>query len=229
MPNFKQGPRDPSAPVRSFDGDPDQCCRIQKWGRIKKDLKKVEMPGDGPNGESIAYADFRRNQPVFAVDKTGDGWTHCRFLPEETIMVKQEDGTEVEERRKPSTVFAHAMIPTLHWDPHPDWADGREPATGLPACDEERETDRNLWSRDSNYEGYPMVPQRAVKRTRDPQDTLHTDQAPHYLAFKPGDRVVYGTTGVTGTIIKAAHPMLSSWNILPEHENAAPITLPTRV
>jgi hypothetical protein len=36
MPNFTQGPRDPTAPKRSFDGDPDQCCRIQKWGRIKK-------------------------------------------------------------------------------------------------------------------------------------------------------------------------------------------------
>ena len=41
-----------------------------KMGRIKRDLKKVEMPGNGPNGESITYADFRRNQAVYAVDMT---------------------------------------------------------------------------------------------------------------------------------------------------------------
>ncbi len=56
---------------------------------------------------------------------------------------------------------------------------------------------------------------------------MHTDQAPHYLTFKRGDRVVYGTPGIIGTIIESAHPMLSSWKILPEHENATPITLPT--
>ncbi len=36
MPNFTQGPRDPTAPKRSFDGDPDQCCRIPKWGHQEK-------------------------------------------------------------------------------------------------------------------------------------------------------------------------------------------------
>jgi hypothetical protein len=73
MPDFIQGPRDPKAPKRTFYGDPDQCRRIGMWGRVKKNLRKDQMPGNGPNGESIVYADFRRNQPIYVSDETGDG------------------------------------------------------------------------------------------------------------------------------------------------------------
>ncbi len=88
MPNFIQGPRDPKAQTRNFHGDPDQCRRIGMWGRIKKNLIKDEMPGNGPNGESIVYANFRRNQPIYVSDETGDGWRQCRLLPEETFAIK---------------------------------------------------------------------------------------------------------------------------------------------
>ncbi len=85
--DFIEGAYDKSAKHRSFQGDGDQCYRIGRWGRIKLKLNKADMPGNGPNGESITYADFRRNQPVYAVDMTGDGWSVVRFLPEETITV----------------------------------------------------------------------------------------------------------------------------------------------
>ena len=196
------------------------------WGRVKKKLRKDQMPGNGPNGESIVYADFRRNQPIYVSDETGDGWSHCRFLAEETVTIKKEDGTEVVETKTPSSVFASAMIPTSFFDPHPEWSRGQEPKTGLPDEDEQRERD-NIWSRDERFQGRPEIPSKAVKRTRDPQDTKHTDLAPQYLVFKLGDRVVYGTTAMTGTIIDPGHPMLSAWNILPDQENATPITLPT--
>ena len=114
------------------------------WGRIKDKLNKADMPGNGPNGESITYADLRKNQPVFAVDMTGDGWSVVRFLPEETITVTKEDGIEEVETKTPSVVFIQAMIPTSYWEPNPDWVNGTEPTNGLSAADAARQHDRNI-------------------------------------------------------------------------------------
>ena len=90
---YIEGSYDPAAPRKPFLGDAGQCYREGRWGRIKKTMKKSEMPGDGPNGESIPYADLRENQPVFLVDSSGDGWSVARFIPEETVTYRHEDGS----------------------------------------------------------------------------------------------------------------------------------------
>ncbi len=63
-------------------GDPDQCFRVNEWGRIKEKLMKSQMPQRGLITESVTYADLRKNQPVYCCDKSGDGWSVVRFLPE---------------------------------------------------------------------------------------------------------------------------------------------------
>ncbi len=90
---YVEGPYDAAAKRKPFWGDADQCYREGRWGRIKKAMKKSEMPGDGPNGEPIPYADLRLNQPVFLVDSSGDGWSVARFIPEETVTYRHEDGS----------------------------------------------------------------------------------------------------------------------------------------
>ncbi len=49
---YVEGSYDPAAGHKPFWGDADQCYREGKWGRIKKAMKKSEMPGDGPNGRT---------------------------------------------------------------------------------------------------------------------------------------------------------------------------------
>ena len=224
--NCDEGADDKTAKQKRFSGDADQCYRVRKWGRMKKKLNKDDMPGDGPNGESITYADLREGQPVFVVDKSGDGWSVARFLPEGTITHIYDDGSTDVDRRTPSVVFIQAMIPTSFWEPNPDWANGREPKNGLSATDVARQA-IGAWSRDPEHVWEPNIPKKAVKRWRDPYDTLHTDLAPQYMPFQKGDRVVYGRPGLLGTIEAPAHPLLSSWKILPEHETNATITVPT--
>ena len=160
--DFEEGAYDKSAKDKSFRGDGGQCYRIGMWGRIKDKLNKADMPGNGPNGESITYADLRKNQPVFAVDMTGDGWSVVRFLPEETITVTKEDGTEEIERKTPSVVFIQAMIPTSYWEPNPDWATGTEPTKGLSAADAARQRDWDIWSDDRDFKYPPQIPERLV-------------------------------------------------------------------
>ena len=79
---YVEGPYDQSAKKKPFWGDGDQCFRVFKWGRIKKNLKKTDLPSCGPNGEPIPYADLRMNQVVFVVDASGDGCSVARLLPE---------------------------------------------------------------------------------------------------------------------------------------------------
>ncbi len=103
---YIEGAYEKAAPHNKFWGDADQCCRVGKWGRIKKTMTKAEMPSDGPNGESISYADLRQDQPVFLVDVSGDGWSVVRFIPEGTMTRKFEDGSTEVDTLTPSAVFS---------------------------------------------------------------------------------------------------------------------------
>ena len=87
-----------AAKRKPFVGDPDQCFRVNEWGRIKETLKKSQMPTRGLITESVTHADFRKNQPVFCCDKSADGWSVVRFLPEEIVSHANEDGSITEDK-----------------------------------------------------------------------------------------------------------------------------------
>ena len=88
---YVEGPYEQGAKRKPFWGDGDQCFRVLKWGRMKTNMKKADLPSCGPNGEPIPYADLRMNQVVFVVDASGDGWSVARLLPEIKATITEED------------------------------------------------------------------------------------------------------------------------------------------
>ncbi len=170
--DFLEGPYDETAKPKPFKGDADQCLTVKKWGRIKKDLLKSQLPKRGLINEPVTYASLRKDQPVYCCDKTGDGWSVVRFLPEEIVSRTNEDGTITEHIEVPSTVFAQAFIPTSYWEPHPYWNFGKE---GKRTVGDLRKEKAGKWSRDKLYAEEPWIPAESVKRWREPCDSGHTD------------------------------------------------------
>ncbi len=77
-----QGPPEVPMARKPFEGDGDQILNVRKWGRIKQDLSKSDLPQRILMTEYVTYAKLRKDQPVYCCDKSGDGWSCIRFLPE---------------------------------------------------------------------------------------------------------------------------------------------------
>ncbi len=101
-----------TAKKKPFWGDGDQCFRINQWGRIKRSVRKTDLPVCGPNGDPIPYTDLRLNELVFFVDASGDGWSVARLQPEMKVTMTERDATTTEMTEKPSGVFIQVVIPT---------------------------------------------------------------------------------------------------------------------
>ncbi len=167
------------------------------------------------------YAEFRKNQAIFCVDASGDGWSVNRFQPEIEVEIRGEKTIET-----PSSCLCQAIGPTSIFDPHPLWADGMRPRKGLSATDVERQ-ERGVWSSNSRFAKEPKIPAKAAKRWRDPAGYEHIDQAPHLMPFDAGDRVVYGRPGELGTVVRSAHYLLTSWVTVPENNPVHHVAVPS--
>ncbi len=211
--DYSEGRYDKTAKPKPFEGDPDQCFRVNQWGRIKKNLYKSQMPKRGLITESVTCADLRKDQPVYCCDKTGDGWSVVRFLPEEIVSQTNKDGTIIKNIEVPSSVFVQAFIPTSYLEPHPWWKFGVEYRGKRSTGDLVREQE-GKWSRVSDYAETPWIPAEPVKRWRDPRDTGHTDGVKDhdgnntYMEYKRDERITYEQNRLVGTIIGPAHPFL---------------------
>ena len=113
-------------------------------------MKQADLPVCGPNGDPIPHTDLRLNELVFVADASGDGWSVARLLPEMKATITEEDGSTEETTETPSSVFTRVMIPTTFWEPHPRWAEGREPSEGLSA-DDLAQQEQGFWSQQDYY------------------------------------------------------------------------------
>ncbi len=85
---------------------------------MKKDLNEKDLPPCGSDGSAIPHTDLRKNQAVFVVDSSGDGWSIARVQPELNVSMANEDGTRRDSIEKVTGVFLQVVIPTTYWEPH---------------------------------------------------------------------------------------------------------------
>ncbi len=197
--------------------------------------EKFEERPDAKKGlitESVTYADLRKDQPVYCCDKSGDGWSVVRFLPEEIVSHMNEDGSITKDIEVPSCVFVQAFIPTSYWEPHPWWKFGVEHKGERSSSDPVREQ-QGEWFRVPEYSEAPRIPEKSIKRWREPCDTGHTDGAENsdgnniHMEYNRDDRIIYGQNRFVGTIIGPAHPLLNSWYVTPERNPVEKVIVQT--
>jgi hypothetical protein len=199
-------------------------------GPHQKGLAQIPVAAEKFDYRTCTYANLRKDQPVYCCDKSGDGWSAVRFLPEELVSYTNEDGTIAESYEAPSAVFVQAFVPTSYWEPHPLWNRGQE---SQRSANDKRETIQESGPEikiSLKRRAFPLLRSRGGGShvTQDaPDGVTDKDGSNMFMGFKRDERVTYDQDELVGTIIGPANPLLSYWYITPEHSQVERIAVPT--
>ena len=99
--------------------------------------------------------------------------------------------------------FGQCYAPWSHFDPSPEYADGKAKVPG--EAEAAALCNGMPWSRgdDQQFNCRPWMPTEPVKRAREPIGFEH--QLDHLLDYHPGDKVTYGWNNDPGTIVRVAN------------------------